>query len=443
MVYSQEIGIKGNGTNANANTFWVESAQTPTSASTTIGYFISVTGTTGFEMGRTYTGGWLFIQSSNGTNTRGSIQISTLNPLTATTNAQAINFFGLTRTNNSQVSFVRAGGGVQTITQNTNVGRATASMGLLYSAGFGGYTNRGLGTAFMGEGLTTDELACLRDAITTFNTTLGRNVVEPSVSPTPTATPTPTPTITNTQTPTSTQSNFTPLTLCFNIVSQSGWDSDTDACDGLCSTQTVYVPQAGITSFQEAAVTYGLPIYSSTTFTIENKFDGNDKWFKSVGGGEVFQVGTDGVMSVFGACPTLTPTATSTPTQTPTVSLSSTPSSTPNTTPTNTPTNTGTQTPTPSVTPQPTIYTHGSVLATCSDYCTTNYNITTLTNADGDYTSLTIGDTIYGQGGVAGFVAYSNVSTDTTTGPFKIAEIDSSGVVLGLYECVGGSCTPI
>ena len=198
-----------------------------------------------------------------------------------------------------------------------------------------------------------------------------------------------------------------------------------------------------MTSFQEAAVTYGLPLYSSTTFTIANKFDGNNKWFKSVGGGEVFQVGTDGTMSLFGACPSPTPTQTATPTNTPTVSVTSTPSSTPNTTPTNTPTNTRTQTPTPSVTPLPTIYTHGAVLATCSDYCTANYNITTLTNADGDYTSLTIGDTIYGQGGVAGFVAYSNVSTDTTTGPFKIAEIDSSGVVLGLYECVGGSCNPI
>jgi len=178
---------------------------------------------------------------------------------------------------------------------------------LLYAAGFGGYTNRGLGTAFVGDGLTTSELACLRDAITTFNTTLGRNITDPSVSPTPTRTNTPTP------------------------------------------TQT----------------------------------------------------------------------------------------------PTNTPTNTRTQTPTPSVTSLPTIYTHGSVLGTCSNYCNTNYNISTLTSADGNYTSLTIGDTIYGQGGVAGFVAYSNVSTDTNTGPFKIAEIDTSGVVLGLYECVGGNCNPI
>jgi len=102
-----------------------------------------------------------------------------------------------------------------------------------------------------------------------------------------------------------------------------------------------------------------------------------------------------------------------------------------------------TPTPTPSITPSPTlstIYTHGAVLATCNDYCTTNYNITTLTNADSGYFDLTIGDTIYGQGGVAGFVAYSNVSTDTTTGPFRIAEIDVTGQIISLKECSGGSC---
>jgi len=99
-----------------------------------------------------------------------------------------------------------------------------------------------------------------------------------------------------------------------------------------------------------------------------------------------------------------------------------------------------TPTPTPTL---PTIYTHGVVLATCSDYCTINYNITTLTYADANYSTLAIGDTIYGQGGVTGFVAYSNVSTDTTTGPFRIAEIDSSGQVISISVCSGGSCVPL
>ena len=100
---------------------------------------------------------------------------------------------------------------------------------------------------------------------------------------------------------------------------------------------------------------------------------------------------------------------------------------------------TSTPTPTPSVTPLFTIYTHGLVRETCSDYCTTNYNITTLTSASNTYLDLSVGNFIYGISG-AGFIAYSNVSTDTTTGPFRIAEIDSNGEVLSIQVCVANSC---
>jgi len=131
---------------------------------------------------------------------------------------------------------------------------------------------------------------------------------------------------------------------------------------------------------------------------------------------------------------TTTTTTTAAPTTTTTTAALTT------TTTTTTPTTTTTAAPTTTTTAAPTIFTHGAVRAVCSDYCTTNYNITTSTFADANYDSLTIGDTIYGQGGVAGFVAYSNVSTDTTTGPFRIAEIDSSGVVVSIKVCVGGSC---
>ncbi len=135
-----------------------------------------------------------------------------------------------------------------------------------------------------------------------------------------------------------------------------------------------------------------------------------------------------------------------TPTPTQTVTQTRTPTLTPTTTQTPTQTQPSTS-PTPTATPTPTqavqIYTHGTVITPCSGYCNSNYSIATLTNATGTYATLTIGDTIFGQGGVAGFVAYSNVSTNTTTGPFQIAEIDTSGVVLGLYNCSGGSCAAI
>jgi hypothetical protein len=143
-------------------------------------------------------------------------------------------------------------------------------------------------------------------------------------------------------------------------------------------------------------------------------------------------------LGTFVAAPFPSPTPTVTPSP-----ITPTPTPTPSSTPIP-PSQTPSLTPTPSPTPSPaiTIFTHGTVLATCSDYCNSNYTISTVTVADNDYTNLTIGDTIYGQSG-AGFVAYSNVSTDTTTGPFKVAEIDGSGVVIGITECSGGSCVPV
>lgn len=106
-------------------------------------------------------------------------------------------------------------------------------------------------------------------------------------------------------------------------------------------------------------------------------------------------------------------------------------------------TTTTTAAPTTTTTAGPEIYTHGVVRGTCSDYCTINYLIQTITPATGDFTSLTIGDTIYNQGGYSGWVAYSNISTDTNTGPFKIAEIDGFGVVTDILVCSGGSCVPL
>lgn len=170
-------------------------------------------------------------------------------------------------------------------------------------------------------------------------------------SVTPTSTPASTPT------PTPTPPNFTALILGTDTGSV-GWNNDTLACQGTPTSRTVYVSQAGITSFQEAAITYGLPLYSGTTFIPANLFDGNSKWFKSIGGGEVFQVDSDGAMSLFGVCPSPTPTPT--PTNTPTNTL-------PATTPTNTPTNSGTPNLTPTNTSTPTA-TSANTLCTLTIY---------------------------------------------------------------------------
>jgi len=178
-------------------------------------------------------------------------------------------------------------------------------------------------------------------------------------------------------------------------------------------------------------------------------------------------------VTISGACvtPTPTPTITTTPTMTPSSTVGTTPppTSTPTQTPTRTqgatptPTRTQAATPTPTASPTPTfgstpnptptptstppcstfVYTHGAILFTCSDYCNTNYNISTQDCASQGYFSLTIGDFIYGYAGQSGYLAYSNVSTDTTSGPFRIADIDGSGEILGIYVCTGGSCVPL
>ncbi len=145
--------------------------------------------------------------------------------------------------------------------------------------------------------------------------------------------------------------------------------------------------------------------------------------------------------------PSVSPTNTNTPTTTQTPSNTETPSVSP--TQTNTPTGTPEITSTPTNTPTPsgncpyTIYSHGAIRATCSDYCNENYLIQTITCSSQPYGTLSIGDFIYGFAGQSGYLAYSNVSTDTNTGPFIIADIDGSGEILGLYVCDGAICTPL
>jgi len=86
------------------------------------------------------------------------------------------------------------------------------------------------------------------------------------------------------------------------------------------------------------------------------------------------------------------------------------------------------------------------VVVTCSDLCTSNYLINTPTTSSpsASFYDITSGDTINGLGGSSGFVAYSNVSTDTNTGPFRIAEVDGSGVIQSILVCGGGNnCIPL
>jgi hypothetical protein len=128
---------------------------------------------------------------------------------------------------------------------------------------------------------------------------------------------------------------FTALSLATSN-GVNGFASDTNFCTGTTTNRTVFVQQAGITSFQEAAITYGLALYTSTVFTPANLYNGGSQWYGSPSKSEVFQVDSDGAMSLFGVCLSPTPTPAATPPVTPTPTNTSTPTVTP--TPSTTPT---------------------------------------------------------------------------------------------------------
>jgi uncharacterized delta-60 repeat protein len=163
----------------------------------------------------------------------------------------------------------------------------------------------------------------------------------PSVTPTSTVTPTPTETPTPTPTPSPT---FTQYTIYMQTsVAPLGWNSQSEACEGTGSPITVYVNGSGFSSFFDAVVTNGEPLYTGTTFIPANLYNGQDKWYKDqqLPGGNVFTIGTDGAVSLWGTCPSPSPTPTPSPTSV---------------TPTPTPTSTPTPTPTPTVAPNCYVY---------------------------------------------------------------------------------------
>ena len=225
----------------------------------------------------------------------------------------------------------------------------------------------------------------------------------------------------------------------FLLMSTISW---TD-CQGVSQTQDLYNPAMNPGEFETISfcAQEGSLVYNNTEISVTT----SGICATPTPTPTVTQTQTQTPTATIGTTPPATPTPSITPTktQTPTIPLSSTPTQTQTQTATvgTTPLPTGTPTPTPNC-PQ-TVYTHGAILFTCSDYCNTNYNISSQDCASQSYFSLTIGDFIYGYAGQSGYLAYSNVSTDTTSGPFRIADIDGTGEILGIYVCSGGSCIPL
>ena len=157
------------------------------------------------------------------------------------------------------------------------------------------------GTTTLCFGASTTICACLGSVSFNFNGNITNNGLC-NITPTPTTTPTQTPTTTSTPTPTQ-PSTYSTISLC-TTNGVDGFATTNDICSGTCTPVVVYVSQSGITTFQEAAITYGLPIYTTPNFIPANLYDGNSLWYGSTDKSEIFQVDNDGAMSLFGTCPT-------------------------------------------------------------------------------------------------------------------------------------------
>lgn len=165
-------GARGNGVNGFGNTQWVQSAQT-TSANTSMGFYMVLSGNNSFDMGRQVSGGFLTINNFNAnTNFRAAINAGLAN--FQTNMSGQTGFYGLARNNGTQVSFISPSNTGTTVSNNETTGLATASVGVMTVSGFGTLSNKTYGTFFISEGLTLTELQNLSSIVTTFNNTIGR-----------------------------------------------------------------------------------------------------------------------------------------------------------------------------------------------------------------------------------------------------------------------------
>jgi hypothetical protein len=202
----------------------------------------------------------------------------------------------------------------------------------------------------------------------------------------------------------------------------------------LAPGQVYYKPWRVVHSLTSSDTT-GTTLNFTGTFSVTP----TDLGLSLFGPGEIyFEIRFIGHRAILPICYSATSSLPPTPTPTPTPTATSGP------TPTPTPTSTLTPTPTPTATSYASSMYVSGMQSTCSNFCTTNYNISTLTGSEQSYASVSVGDIL--DISVAGFYAVSNISTDTTTGPFKIIEIqinEGNGTVTDVLQCSGGSCVPL
>jgi hypothetical protein len=174
-ITHDEYGVKGNGTNGYGETGWIQNAET-TTGNTSIGLYMVFSGTgTGaiqYDMGSSNANSTFTLNNyQNNANLRAAINA----PLTnfVTNMSGETGFYALSRNNGTQVSYLTPSSSA-TVANNETLPLGSTEVEVMRWPGIGSFSNKTYGTHFIGQGLTLTELEDLGNAITTFNTTIGR-----------------------------------------------------------------------------------------------------------------------------------------------------------------------------------------------------------------------------------------------------------------------------
>jgi hypothetical protein len=165
-------GFWGGGTSQYANSYF-----NPTSAGVSGNSFcmfahISISGTTGYDIGGASSNAWFGLSTNNSNTFGGEIEMNNFNIISNT--GGTLGFQSVSRTNDTEMYWVRDGGAVNTFAVGSPGGIPNTQIFISAYQGVGAYTFRGIATCGWSSGLSTAELGNLRDIINTFESNLTR-----------------------------------------------------------------------------------------------------------------------------------------------------------------------------------------------------------------------------------------------------------------------------
>jgi hypothetical protein len=172
VVNISNLGVSGFLANtAYLNTFFNPTAQSIPNDNFSMFSFVTVSGTSGYELGGASLNAWNGLGSNVSGNFYAEIQRTALTNLTT---GGGLGFQAVSRIDNTNQIYVKDGGAATTTAIARTGGIPNVNLFIGAYNGVGQYSNKTLGTTGLAQGLTDVELADLRDIITTFETAYAR-----------------------------------------------------------------------------------------------------------------------------------------------------------------------------------------------------------------------------------------------------------------------------